>query len=223
MSKENDKTIEAYEKIGKDYCSIHNRNYDEAAKAYYQHQKDNLIHYTDNLPKTAKIFEVGSASGRDLEILQELGFANITPSDITGYFLQHLKNLGYHPAKFNLLKDDFSEKYDFILCWAVLIHMTKQEAKQAIQKMFDALSGGGRIALSVKLMTHDETKWTEHRHKYGTKRFFAYWKEDEIRNALLDTGFNNVEIKINGSDDSRWVECYAIKPRQTADKIRHAK
>lgn len=211
MSKENEKTIKVYERIGDEYCKVHSRNYDEEARLYYEHQRENLSKYTVGLSKSANIFEVGSASGRDIEILRELGFDSIIASDAANCFLRYLKRKGYSPIKFNLLKDEFGEKYDFILCWAVLVHFTKDEAKEAIQKMYDALVSGGRIALSLKLMNENETEWAEHRHKYQAERFFSYWTVNESTEVLNGAGFRDVEIGLDRRGSSCWLECYAVK------------
>lgn len=211
MSKENEETIKVYERIGDEYCKVHSRNYDEKARLYYEHQRENLSKYTVGLSKSANIFEVGSASGRDIEILRGLGFENIIASDTVNCFLRHLKRKGYSPTKFNLLKDKFGEKYDFILCWAVLVHFTKDEAKEAVQKMHDALVSGGRIALSLKLMNENETEWAEHRHKYQAERFFSYWTVNELTEVLNSAGFRDVEIELDCRGDSYWLECCAEK------------
>ena len=211
MSTENEQTIAAYEKVGGKYCETHRPDYDERARAYFQHQTKNLERYTAGLPKDAKIFEIGSANGRDAKILEGLGFQNITLSDATDLFLDYLKNTGYAPIKFNLLEDNFPEQYDFILCWAVLVHFTKEEVKTSLKKIHDALADSGRAAISVKLMTKTETEWAEHRYEYGVKRFFSYWREDEFEEALSSAGFKNIDIKISGSGDYSWLECYAEK------------
>lgn len=211
MSRENEETVEVYEKIGDEYCRVHSRDYDEKARLYYEHQRGNLKKYTVGLPKSAKIFEVGSAGGRDVEILQGLGFENIVASDTVNCFLRHLKRKGYKPIKFNLLEDEFGEEYDFILCWAVLVHFTKDEAREAIQKMYDVLVGGGRIALSLKLMNEKETEWAEHRHKYQAERFFSYWTVNELTEVLNSVGFRDIEIELDRRGNSCWLECYAKK------------
>ena len=44
----------------------------------------------EGLPRDAKIFEVGSASGRDAKYLHSLGYNNITVSDVADYFFEKI-------------------------------------------------------------------------------------------------------------------------------------
>lgn len=123
----------------------------------------------DGLPKGSKIFEVGSTGGRDAMAIQTLGYTNITVSGVT---LGLLEQQGFLPLKFNLITDDFTEKYDFICCWAVLVHFAKSEAKQAIRKMFEALNNNGRIALCVQSRDGYEEAWMDRDGRIGAKRYF---------------------------------------------------
>ena len=75
MGKENEKTIGVYEKFGDRYLS---RNEDDVknnikAKNNNDRHVRQLKKYLDGVPRNAKIFEVGSASGRDAKIIQSFG------------------------------------------------------------------------------------------------------------------------------------------------------
>ena len=213
MSIENDKTIEIYEKFGDRYLA---RNAEALknnprAKDDDEWQRKLIAGFVDGLSKDAKIFEVGSASGRDAKFIRKLGYKNIVVSDAADYFLPLLEEDGFSPIKFNLIKDEFKDKYDFILCWAVLVHFTKKEAKEAIEKMFAALNDGGRIALCVKHKEGHEEEWEDFRGMIGAKRFFSYWNKEELENFMKKSGFKNVTIHQRGGARACWLECYAEK------------
>lgn len=213
MSKENEKTIEVYEKFGDKYLE-RNRNAvknDIQAKKDSMRQKELFKTYTKGLPKDAKIFEIGSAGGRDAKYLQSLGFKNIVVSDVANYFLNKLKDEGFSPIKFDLINDEFDNKYDFILCWAVLVHFTKDEAKNSIKKIHEALNGSGRVALCVKHKEGHEEEWADHQGQIGAKRYFSYWNKDELEDYMKETGFKNIEIRQHGGARACWLECYAEK------------
>lgn len=211
MSKENEQTIEVYEQFGANYLA---RNAD-AVKENPAAKKDNERHvaqlkgFVEELPKDAKIFEVGSAGGRDAKLLRSLGYTNVTTSDVPEFFLNILKDEGFSPIKFDLIKDEFPDQYDFIYCWAVLVHFKKNEAIAAINKMFGALNDGGKIALSVKHKEGWEEEWKDQ--DVGAKRFFSYWTEEELRECIEKAGFKEIEIEQYGGARACWLECSAKK------------
>ncbi len=213
MSKENEKTIEVYEKFGDKYLERNREavKNDPKAKEDSEKHKEQLKTFLKGLSKDVKIFEVGSAGGRDAKFLRSLGYTNITVSDVANYFLEKLTDEGFSPIKFNLIKDDFDDKYDFILCWAVLVHFTKDEVREAIQKMFNALNPGGRIALCVKYKEGVEEEWEDFRGQIGEKRYFSYWNEDELNGCMRKCGFENVKIWQHGGARACWLECCAEK------------
>lgn len=213
MSKENEQTIEIYEKFGDKYLNRNAENLKDNPKAKADNDRhiQQLKKYLRGLPKDAKIFEIGSADGRDAKFFQSFGYENITVSDATNYFLKLLKEKGFSPIKFNLITDDFPKKYDFIYCWAVLVHFTKDEAKQAIKKMFDALNANSRIALCVQYDNSCTEAWLDKNGKIGAKRYFSYWTKDELQKCLEQAGFNNITIDAQESTRSCWLECYAEK------------
>ncbi len=213
MSKENAETIEVYEKFGDKYLE---RNRialinDAQARKDDEKQKELIRTFVDGLPKDAKIFEVGSAGGRDAKFLRELGYTNITVSDVANYFINQLKNEGFSPVKFNLIEDEFDDKYDFILCWAVLVHFKKDEAIASIRKMYDALNDGGRVALCVKHKEGHTEDWSDFQGQIGAKRYFSYWNQDELEKCLTEAGFKNLKIQQYGGARACWIQCCAEK------------
>lgn len=213
MSKENEKTIEVYEEYGDKYLARNQAaiKNDPRAQKDDERQKQLLKEYTNGLSLDAKIFEVGSAGGRDAKTLFSLGFKNVIVSDVANFFLNKLKEEGFSPIKFDLINDEFSDKYDFILCWAVLVHFTKDEAKAAILKMQGALKDGGRLAFCVKHKEGHEEDWADFQGLMGAKRYFSYWDKDELENFIKECGFKNIKIEQHGGVRACWLECCTEK------------
>ena len=202
MSKENKKTLEVYEKSADKYLE---RAEDEAVEEM-RHQM--FRECFDGIPEDAKIFEVGSAGGKDASYLRSLGYKNITVSDVADMFLKTLKEVGFDPLKFNLLEDDFPDKYGYIICWAVLMHFTKDEAKAAIRKMFGALEVGGKLLTCVKTSSDGQSEeWKRADFQDGEEVYFSYWSEDEFRKCLEESGFKKVKFWGYGN----WIDCLAEK------------
>lgn len=213
MSRENSETIEVYEKYGDKYLERNAKDIinNPKAKADNDEQIRRIKRYLVGLDKNAKIFEIGSASGRDAKTFQSFGYQNIIVSDAANYFLDILKKEGFSPLKFNLITDDFDNKYDFVFCWAVLVHFKKDEAKTAIKKIFNALNDNGRIALCVKRKEKFEENWDDFGGKIGAKRYFSYWDKNELLDCMKKTGFKNILIETTDGARSNWLECYAEK------------
>ena len=201
MSQENTKTIEVYEKCAERYLGRSTVGKIEKIK------QEMLKNCLADLPKEAKIFEVGSASGNDAIFFRSLGYQNITVSDVVKPFLKKLEEEGFSPLRFNIIKDSFPDKYVFIYCWAVLMHLTKDEAKSAIKKIYNALNNDGMLLTCVKTTETEKEKWSDFENSKGEKVYFSFWSENELEQYLKEIGFRAIKIwKYND-----WIDCLAKK------------
>jgi 2-polyprenyl-3-methyl-5-hydroxy-6-metoxy-1,4-benzoquinol methylase len=166
-----------------------------------------LSKYLADLPKDSKIFEVGSAGGDDAEFLVESGFTNVTPSDYADSFIEIMRAKGLNPVKFDIVNDEFAEKYDFIYCWAVLMHLSKEQSKNAIRKIYEALNDNGRIITCVKISDEKNSEELDFENIENTKRFFSYWKKEEFLEYLNEVSFSKIETWEYGN----WLDCYLVK------------
>lgn len=200
MSIENQKTLKAYEQHAGKYLGQDTSNADKL-------KQDMLKKCLVDIPKDAKIFEIGSAGGKDAEFFRSLGYKNITVSDVPSHFLNILKKKGFSPIRFNLIEDEFLDKYNLIYCWAVLMHFTKEEAKSSIRKMYNALDGDGKILICVKTDKNKKEDWTDFQNEKQAKVYFSFWEENELKNFLNDIGFQDIKIWRYGN----WLDCLARK------------
>ena len=199
MSQNNKNAIDVYEKYADEYLVSNTTRADDEAR------KKMLTEHMDGLPKDAKIFEIGSAGGNDAKIMQSLGYSNITVSDITPAFLRELEKKGFSPVKFDLVADNFTDKYDFVYCWAVLMHLTKDEARAGLHKIYDALNDGGKLLTCVKTGEVEE-EMVDFR-ETTDKIYYSYWTREELEKYLRELGFKNIRIWEYG----RWLDCCAEK------------
>ncbi len=111
MSNENKKTVKAYQKKAKQYL-INNSIIDpidikkETSKTH-RFIKNSLSY----LPYGSKVLEIGAGNGDNSLYIKKLGY-NITSSDIADDFIKEIEKRGLKPIRFNLLEDEFKEKYD---------------------------------------------------------------------------------------------------------------
>ncbi len=201
----NKQSIEMYEKYADEYLA---RKDDDAKNGLDEARKNALKECLIGLPKSAKIFEVGAAAGDDAKFFQSLGYENIVVSDIAESFLAKLKQNGFSPIKFDLAKDEFDDKYDFIYCWAVLVHLTKDDARAALKKIYDALNDGGRMVVNVKTPDGDlDEEFSRFADDENKRIYFSYWAREEFESCLGELGFRKVKIWGYG----RWLDCCAEK------------
>ncbi len=200
-SSENDATIQSYEQNAQRYASA-------TADAMSDSLKRWLTMATEGLSTDASIFEIGSGTGRDALYLQSLGYT-VQCSDATEAFLSQLQQKNLDTKHFNVVTDTFEQAYSLILADAVLLHLTLEQTKHALKKICQALERNGRFALTLKEGEGDG--WTDR--KIGLPRYFTYWTEEAIRQALQEAGFTKVDIFASGPEDKRWLNIVCYPPR----------
>ena len=201
QSDENKKTLEVYENHVQDYISATRQ---EASGELAQWMSDAV----NGLPKTADMFEIGSAFGRDAKFIESLGY-KIQTSDVAEGFVEKLKESGFEPIKFNLATDTFPKSYDLIFANAVLLHFTPTEMQQSLAKIGNSLKSNGKFVFSLKQGSGEE--WSSH--KMNDERYFKYWDEEDIRKVLEEVGFSAITTSLI---DEKWLCVSATKNVQSS-------
>lgn len=183
MSKTNTTTLQSYEDHVQEYIDGTPQTVDGVVKEW-------LDTAVDGLPKDAHILEFGSAFGRDAKYLQSLGYA-VECTDATEAFVELLQQEGFNARKLNAITDPIDNSYDLVLANAVLLHFTRDETTQVLQKVHSALREGGTFAFTLK--QGEGEKWTQD--KLGAPRYFCYWTKDQISQLLTDSGYSNIHIQ----------------------------
>ena len=161
----------------------------------YKDWIDEVLSYVD---KDSEMFEVGSATGRDADYIESLGF-QITRSDVVESFVSYQKSLGKEMFKFDLLSDTFRYEYDLIYTNAVLLHFNPEELVTVLENVKNGLKSGGLLAFTTKAGNSEEFS----SHKMNKPRYFKYWQVVEIENILTDLGFKTKVFK--QSSDLKWI------------------
>lgn len=211
MSIENDATLEFYAKHADLYQQRNAQDYTTA-----QGLKDDEVHSRyileslEGLPKEARLFEVGSGCGRDAALIRARGY-QVQTSDAVESFLDILKENGFAPIKFNLISDTFPDQYDYILANAVLVHFTKGECREVLRKVYNALNPGGIFAFSLKQYVENAPEWKSNIPGSDSKRYFSYWKPEEIEAELKLAGFKIKKIQQDEGMRANWLNIIAQK------------
>jgi len=200
MTDSNHQTIQSYEAHVQEYINGTPQDVSGVVKEW-------LDEAIAELAKDARILEFGSAFGRDATYLQNLGY-KVECTDATQAFVDLLNQKGFNARQLNAITDDLGGQYDFVLANAVLLHFTRDETKQVLQKVFDALSPGGTFAFTLK--QGEGEKWSED--KLGAPRYFCFWTEDQIHQLVETTGFTDVKVTGDkATANATWLQVIARK------------
>ena len=217
MSVENNKTLEVYQKTAKKYIEISNEvNSSKTDKKILKKEKLHLFlkETFNNMSNNSNVFEIGSAEGENAKYIQSLGF-KIVASDVADDFIIELKKRGLNAIKFNVLEDDFPEKYGCVFCWRVFVHFTKDDVKLVLNKVYSTLSDNGIFIFNVmnKDIKNISNEWIDFPGEYniGMERYYNYFSQFEIDQLIDETNFKMISFhKEGGQSNNKWL-VYVLK------------
>lgn len=156
------------------------------------------------LPAGATVLELGSGPGTDADRLEARGL-RVLRSDATPAFAERLRGLGHEVLGLDVRRHPLPSGIDGVFANAVLLHLTRQELREALVRLHDALPVDGVLACSLK--EGDGEEW--HDRKLGLPRHFTYWRELPLREALESAGFaiESIEHRRGVTDD--WLQVLA--------------
>ena len=194
------KTIEAYEKLAKDYCRTH----------FDINVIKNIADFFIKNLKGQKILDIGCGPGRDAKYFSEHGL-KVTGIDLSSNFVkmasQNVPNAKFMQMDMRTL--DFPENsFDGIWACASFLHVPKEDAKNTLLGFRKILKPAGLIYLSVK--QGNEEKFVEKDEYKGRTKFFAFYSQDEFKNLIESCNFKIVKVLIDEKKDT-WINVFATK------------
>ena len=217
MSIENKKTVEIYERKAATYLKTtieHDKLDEEKAKRKKEKLQNFIKENLEQFKKGSKVFEIGSADGENAKYIKELGY-NVTASDIADAFINETKSKIENTIKFNVLEDDFKDKYSAVLAWRVFVHFTKEDLDITLNKVYKALENGGIFIFNImnrETKTCDE-EWVDFPNEYhmNAERYYKYFSEKEVNELIQKTNFKiNSFHKEGGESKNKWL-VYVLK------------
>lgn len=212
MSKENKKTVEIYEKKAATYLKTtieHDKLDPEKAKRKKEKLQNFIKENLEQLKKGSKVFEIGSADGENAKFIKDLGY-NITASDIADAFINETKSKVENTIKFNVLEDEFKDKYVAILAWRVFVHFTKEDLELTLNKVYNALEEDGVFIFNImnrETKTCDE-EWVDFPNEYhmNAERYYKYFLKEEVDSLISKTDFKIKSFHMEGGDNkNKWL------------------
>jgi SAM-dependent methyltransferase len=146
------------------------------------------------LPRDSRVLEIGTGPGVEAAYLEQHGVL-VDRTDATNAFVDRLREQGHAARILDVRGGDLGGPHDAVLAHAVLLHLDRAVAARALASCFAATRPGGLLALTLK--EGDGEAWSEA--KLGAPRWFCYWREAALRDALTTTGYRVLELcKVQG-------------------------
>jgi protein-L-isoaspartate O-methyltransferase len=165
-------------------------SYDAAAHVYLERSVPPgpavkaYLHAVAGLVGDGTVLEIGSGPGWDADYLESRG-PRVLRTDGAAAFVQMLRAAGHQARLLDVRVDDLGGPYDAVLANAVLLHVSREQFVDVLQRARQAVASGGVLAITLK--EGDGEAWTEA--KLGRPRHFTYWREPAVRAVLTDTGW----------------------------------
>ncbi|MCK4589688.1 MAG: class I SAM-dependent methyltransferase [Nanoarchaeota archaeon] len=176
--------------------------YDKTAQDFYEKTKD-MAKFTDEqrneflnlIPKNGKILDLACGPGRDAKIISEQGY-QVSGVDFSENMIKIAKTIA-PKAEFKVMdmtKLDFPDNFfDGVWFNAGILTVEKKFAQEVISKIFKILKPKGILFINAKEGT---TEGWEFYKRYNTKRFYAYYQQDELKNLLENSNFKVLRFYI---------------------------
>jgi len=181
-----------------DYKKITQLSYEATAHEFSRNVADlaplaSLQKFVRLLPPKAKILDIGCGSGRDCNILSEMGF------DVVGIDLCHAlleiakKNApSAHFLQMDVEQLSFSDRsFEGIWSACSLAHLSKNKFPEVLKTLYRLLTPGGCFYLSLK---KGKGEGVQKDGRYGgCEKFWAYYEKEEVDTLLQAVPFKVLE------------------------------
>lgn len=171
------KTIKAYDTDSQKYIN--------STKKLILHQEIETL--TNGMPKSGLILDAGCGFGRDTKVFIDRGF-KVIGIDLSEKLLEIAK-INIPQAKFikmDLRILDFPDNYfDAIWCNAVLLHLSIEDIKKALDEFYRVLKHGGKLFVSFK--KGEGSREFVETFSSNSSRFFTFLTQETLDNLLKNS------------------------------------
>jgi SAM-dependent methyltransferase len=159
----------------------------------------------------AHVLEIGTGSGRDAALLEELG-VRVRRTDISPGFVRLLHERGIEAEVLDPLTDDLSASegdYDGVYAHASLLHVRRADLPIVTANLAAVTRSGGIFRLAVK--EGEGARFSIHG-SVGAPRLFTFWREGPLRKVLGETGWEVTAAEsAAGLRGETWLEVTAVR------------
>jgi SAM-dependent methyltransferase len=196
----NDDTIKTYRENFEKYAS---KTHSFATREFTEW----MDMFLSSLPANPRVFELGSATGRDARYFRLKG-AKVTCTDVVPEVVSTLSKEGFESSLFDFRDEPNPEwlgRFDGVFANAVLLHAPPEVFAVALKNIKKILDDNGVLAFSVKTGDGEEISLV----KMDAPRYFKYYAQNELELILSKLGYKILEIRTAG--DGKWLQVIAKK------------
>lgn len=155
------------------------------------------------LPKAGRVFELGSAHGRDARYLRDKGYT-VMCADIIPQALVPLQAEGFETHLYDFrdeVKAEWVNAFDGVLAKAVFLHATQKVFEASLVKIGSCVKEGGVLCLTFKVGEGEEIETA----KLRSERYFKYYTPKDL--ALIIAKYAQFElIDSTETSDGKWIQ-----------------
>jgi hypothetical protein len=140
-------------------------------------------------------------------------------TDVSPGFVRALRSAGYVADELDPLRDDLTDPlrdgapYDGVWANAVLLHVRRESLPIVLRRLAAVTRPGGILHMTLK--EGEGERWSVHGN-IGAPRFFTYWREDALRDLLLQAGWDVEEVRYGDSEPAdrpseTWLSVFATR------------
>lgn len=152
-----------------------------------------------------RILDVGCGFGRDVREFRRRG-AKAYGCDVSEPLLEHAeREVGPYFTRWDVRSGDevpFGGGFDFIWCCALLVHVPREELAGVLEKLWQGLRTGGRLAIITKC---GEGQAVTHNLGEGLGRVMVMYEVPEITDVLTRLGAE-IEVADGGHSATAFGE-----------------
>lgn len=155
---------------------------------------------------SGRVLELGSGPGRDAIYLESRGL-QVIRTDASRRFVKIMHAEGHEAQLLDVRYDDLGGPYDAVFANAVLLHLSREEFRDVLERSRRAVVDGGVLAFTLK--QGEGEAWSNA--KLDVPRHFTYWRESEVLAALGSTTWTlrSIEHVKGRTDDWLYVMAHA--------------
>lgn len=193
--------------------------YERGADRYTERTDDHRAGLVDDLlalvPDRAHVLELGSGPGRDADALESAGL-RVDRTDGSVAFVDRLRAAGHDARVLDVRRDGWGGPYDAVFANAVLLHVARADTGTVLERARRAVRPGGVLAATVKRGDGDGRGdgWSDR--KLDDPRWFTYWDEDALAEAVTSAGWVAVDVRetTRPGAEERWLTVTARRPEE---------